>query len=137
MMVPRFVRVFEQRHRRLYYVAPAVVWAAVIFWASSQTREDLPDIDLPNIDKVAHLVVYCVLGFLVSRALSWGRGLSWRACAVACVMAVGYGLSDETHQLFVEGRFFSMYDFLFDALGAGLGVLFWRWVSWRFLEGSD
>lgn len=42
---------------------------------------------------------------------------------VAFLCAVLYGLSDETHQLFVPGREFSLFDLLADAVGAAVGII--------------
>jgi VanZ family protein len=117
----------EPRARRLLWAwAPLVAYMAIIFVGSSIGR--LPD---PGVsDKAAHLCEYAVLGVLMVRVLA---GPGWRSptCSVtlvAVLLSAAYGVSDETHQLFVPGRQFDVGDMAADACGAGLtaGAL-WAW----------
>lgn len=101
--------------------ALAIGWAALIWVASSISRPWLPPADFVPTDKVAHGLVFGVLGWLVFRALSGGRR-SWRAAVVSAVVALGYGVVDEIHQRFVPGRTPSALDVLADGLGATLAV---------------
>lgn len=89
---------------------------AGIFYLSSRPGEA---VGLPAPwDKLAHLLAYALLGFL----LGLGLGREGQAFGVAAL----YGLLDEFHQSFTPGREVSLLDFLADALGGALGALFAR-----------
>jgi VanZ family protein len=99
--------------------APVVVWAAVIFAFSS-----IPDLgtglgtwDLV-LRKLAHTAEFAVLGALLLRAL--GSELP------AFLAGVGYAITDELHQHFVEGRVGAPLDVLIDSAGVAVGILVWR-----------
>jgi VanZ family protein len=145
---------------RLWFVAwvPAVLWAAVIFGLSSISGAQLPAVDLPAADKLAHLVVYAVLGALVlhgvdrrrpppaegeaeakakatAKATATGqRALRARDFAVAIALTTLYGVSDEIHQRWTPNRTPDWHDVVADALGAALGSLAlvaMRWMKIR------
>ena len=100
------------------YLALALLYSAAVWYFSG-----LPpgDVDLPDLwDKPAHFLEFAILGFLLARGLGVGRGkahlfLPW-------LLAVLYGIADEYHQSFVEGRVPSPFDVLADALGAAAGT---------------
>lgn len=102
---------------------PVVVWAGVIFAFSSvpSLSTELGTWDT-ILRKLAHLAEYAVLGALLARAL--------RRPQLVVAVALGglYAVTDEVHQLFVEGRHGSPLDVGIDTLGALLGVLLWRRV---------
>lgn len=105
-------------------VAPATLWASLLFWLSSQPF--LPGPSVQGSDKVFHFVAYFVLG----TTLAWaGRKSRGKALHMALFAAgVLYALSDEWHQSFVPGRDPSAGDLVADILGLGLGyglVLWW------------
>jgi len=85
---------------------------------------DLPGI--PGMDKLAHLLIYLVLGLLFVRAYAlsfpripptpWLFWLAWLSTAL-------YGASDEVHQAFVTARSADALDWLADALGGAMGAV--------------
>jgi VanZ family protein len=81
-------------------------------------------------DKVAHALLYSGLGFLVARALTGGRRQHvsfWLAIATVAAVTL-YGLTDETHQLFVPNRQFDLKDLAADLVGASIGTAAqWLW----------
>ena len=98
---------------------PVVVWAAVIFAFSS-----VPDLgtglgtwDLV-LRKIAHTAEFALLGALLLRALRDERA--------AFAGGVLYAITDEIHQLFVQGRHGSPLDVVIDSVGVAVGVLLWR-----------
>lgn len=105
----------EARRGRLLRWGAVVVWAALIFLQSS-----LPDppgsssLDWLHADKVAHAVTYGVLAAL----LAWAGG----PFALAWLLAVLYGVTDELHQVWTPGRDPDALDLLADAVGAALGA---------------
>jgi len=102
---------------RLIAVAPAVAYAGLIFFLSSQSSFPVPR-PIWSFDKVIHFVEYAVLAYLVGRAL---RPWKWAAPA-AIVISTLYGVSDELHQSFVPGRMSDPYDVVADAVGSMLGA---------------
>ena len=124
--------------------------AAFIFYMSSRTSGELGDgmiaqlkrvlNDLLNgalgtegdpMSVVAHFSEYLVLGALLVNALRCHMPLS-RALGLAILCASAYGITDEFHQLFVEGRYCDPADWLTDTLGAALG----SWLAWLALRKS-
>jgi VanZ family protein len=102
---------------------PALAVMAVIFVASGLPNlQRLPgDVD----DHVAHFAGYALLSALFVRALAGARwaGVTWRTAALAWVLSVIYGASDEWHQRFVPGRFAAVDDWVADALGAAAAAV--------------
>ena len=122
---------------------PAVLWAAVIFGLSSIPGTQLPPVDLPNADKLAHLLLYAVLGALLLRGVrhpsrSRPQALParrfWVDALVTILLASLYGVSDEIHQRWTPNRSPDWHDVVADALGGGLGTLLLvatRWMKIR------
>lgn len=78
----------------------------------------------PVCDKVAHLLVYGVAGFLVlrgARSLPLGQN-RLIAIVFAFLMAATIGAADEVIQLFVPSRQMDRVDFLFDLAGIVAGI---------------
>lgn len=107
---------------------PAVLWMAVIFWLSSRTGSELgalfPYVErwFPWLDgfNFGHFVAYFILAIL----LWFGFG-SHRFSIKVLVVALStlYGVSDEFHQMFVEGRTADWIDIRNDAIGATLAMI--------------
>jgi VanZ family protein len=109
-----------QRHGFMYDQLPVILWALLIFVASSIPNIALPNIEFIASDKVIHLVVYFVLCVLFHRALSHQKrfpGLARWSLACAVLFSILYGVSDEIHQSFVPNRDASLYDLAADSIG--------------------
>ncbi len=98
---------------------PVLVWAGVIFAFSA-----VPDLgtglggwDLV-LRKLAHATEYAVLGALLVRATA-RPGLAFG-------LGVLYAISDEVHQVFVQGRHGSPIDVAIDAVGVAVGIVLWQ-----------
>jgi len=118
------------RKRILFYVLPAVGYAALIF-ALSSVSLDIEELGpVFKFDKLLHLLEYYILGYLLMRAFTTSDVPYLAASPVAAAILVGcaYGLSDEIHQAFVPGRDASLMDFLFDAAGVLLATLTYSFV---------
>ena len=96
----------------------------VIFSVSSIKGEDIPEVNVVNIDKLFHTIEYFILGALLVRAFSnsttnhkYGYIL-----IVSILIASFYGATDELHQRFVAGRACDIFDLLFDIIGSGIGA---------------
>lgn len=112
--------------RRALPWLPAVAWAGLIYGLSS--RSTVPGPEVPYFDKVAHFGAYAVLGALLAFAAHRSRA----PLAVAVVLGLLYGASDEVHQMFVPGRSPDVLDWAADAAGVLTACfLYTRWRSRR------
>lgn len=121
--------------RAVWAWGPAALLMAAIFWLSAQ-----PDLPAPPggiSDVSAHAIAYAGLGALMLRALSDARwaGVTPRSVAIAIALTVLYGVSDEYHQSFVDGRFAEVRDVMADTVGACCGAAA-VWV-WSIVFSSD
>ena len=105
----------------------AVFWMATIFWLSS-----IPDLTSPSLfsaqDKLAHVLVFGVLGFLFSRSFRpRDEDLPFTRVLLVTLLVAVYGGFDEVHQLFVPGREASLGDLAADTVGGFIaGIFFWK-----------
>ncbi len=110
----------------LRYQLPAILWALVIFAASSVPASRLPRFVFRINDKLIHASIFLILGFFVYRALELRirRGsFSWRRAALTVFAVAAYGVLDEIHQMFVPGRTPDVWDAVADALGGILSTV--------------
>ena len=83
----------------------------------------MPDVGLLQNDKVAHALVYAVLGGLCCVALRQTKPMPKRRLVLlAALFSTAYGLTDEFHQLFVAGRNADLRDVMADGVGGLLGA---------------
>ncbi len=109
--------------RRLRPWVPVALYAALVFWLSSQSQP-LPFLptEIWSFDKLLHAGEYAVLGVLVARALAAGGLSPARAFLWALLLASLYGASDELHQSFVPNRSCDPRDWAADTAGAAAGA---------------
>ncbi|MFN2387471.1 MAG: VanZ family protein [Thermoanaerobaculia bacterium] len=107
--------------------AAAALWSLVVLASSSWPNPPGPPDALsgvPALDKLTHLLLYGVLGFLIYRAMRWpgraGFGAG-RVLAIAGALAV-FGTLDEIHQLWIPGRGMEGADLLADVAGGAVGA---------------
>ena len=106
---------------RLFF-ALAIIWTIIIFWLSSspdaQGLGGLAILDfLPYKDKFVHAGIFGLLAILLRLA----NFKMWQALLISSA----YGISDEFHQYFIEGRASDIFDWLADTSGAivALGLM--------------
>lgn len=110
-----------RKHGFVYDQLPAILWAVLIFIASSIPGVDLPKIEFVASDKLIHFLEYLVLSALLYRALRYQRRflkLSNRSLRWCVLLSIAYGASDEFHQSLVAYRDASVYDLIADTAGA-------------------
>ena len=112
---------------------PAIGWAVVIFVGSSIPGKDIPDLGFKPQDKIAHIIEFGILGFLLLRAFGYTSHDILRKYAVICagIFGIAWGIMDEVHQLLVPGRFASAYDVIADAVGVLAGLAIFLWLKRR------
>ncbi len=96
---------------------PALIWAALIFIASSIPRTPKLRVNIFSLDKMIHFVEFGIFGILLLLFFSGYRGLSRRSIAVSLFVGIVWAALDEYHQFFVPGRNPSVYDFMADVAG--------------------
>lgn len=69
---------------------------------------------------IAHALEYCGLGLLLFNSLY--HTAQKPLIIPSFVIGVFYALTDEIHQLFIEGRAFQFTDIMVDAIGGAVGV---------------
>ena len=115
----------EKRLRR--WRKAAVAWAVVVFGVSSWPNPPGPPDALsgiPALDKITHLLLYGILGFLLYRATRWPGRLGFgigRILTIAGALAV-FGTLDEIHQVWIPGRGMEGADLMADLTGGALGA---------------
>jgi len=108
---------------------PPIIWALVIFVFSAQSM--LPGFNLAFNDfilkKVAHLTVYAILYLLIYRSVlilnNQQKLKSTKYYIIPFLLILVYAGSDEIHQLFVPGRYATLRDVGYDALGGLIAFL--------------
>ncbi|XEC96938.1 VanZ family protein [Paenibacillus tarimensis] len=115
---------------RAVRIIPALLWMALIYWLSSRTGEQL-DTVMPWLQKLlpfmtsfdwGHFAAYFILALLFDYAI--GRaGDHWGMKAIIVALCLLYGITDEYHQSFTEGRMPDLADLRNDTIGAALAVL--------------
>jgi hypothetical protein len=105
---------------------PPVLLMALVFALSAQPNLDsgLGLIDLIG-RKIVHAATYALLCLLWWRALRTVMGAG-PAILAALLISVGYAVTDEYHQSFVEGRNGTVVDVVIDSLGAVAAALWLR-----------
>ncbi|MGO9570160.1 MAG: VanZ family protein [Desulfomonilaceae bacterium] len=101
---------------------PVMIYCGGIFCLSSLSTVPAAFTSVP--DKVGHVILYAGLGFLVALYFKRNHQLStlpiWGLAAAFCFI---YGISDEFHQYFVEGRCAEIGDVIADLIGGVLGAI--------------
>lgn len=75
--------------------------------------------------KLAHLVLYFILGILVIFTLK-EYNVEKNIICYAILLCVLYAISDEIHQLFVMGRSGEVKDVLLDSFGSSLAIVIFK-----------
>jgi VanZ family protein len=92
-------------------LAPALLWGAIVFLLGARSNLPAPRTDLP-LDKLAHFVMYGILGAFAARGARRVGGWGWLIAAGLLL-----GAADEWHQRTVPGRTSDVLDWVADAAG--------------------
>ena len=118
---------------KLRYWILVLLYCGTIYYLSG--RERLPEIDLgiDFTDKLLHAIAFGIMAGLVSVGIRRSNDSvpPWIQFFAPIGFAVLYGISDETHQIFVPNRHAGMFDLLADAAGAVAVQIFLCQVVWR------
>ena len=112
--------------------APVAIWIAVILGLSSIPSHTNTGPLFPGFDKLAHMGVYGVLGFLFARARALPPQSFWSIALWSAIFGLIMGCTDEYYQRSVPGRVSDLFDVGADVIGAVLGGAIWlRWQQRR------
>ena len=106
---------------RLVNLIFLLLYCSLIYWLSSR-----PSIPTPMLfehqDKIHHMGAYFIMGLLASRFFNdfFEKKAMWFIASLSfCSL---YGMSDEWHQSFVQGRNSDFFDWIADTFGALLAL---------------
>ncbi|PIS30782.1 MAG: hypothetical protein COT43_00995 [Candidatus Marinimicrobia bacterium CG08_land_8_20_14_0_20_45_22] len=119
---------------RLWLKIPAILYSLVIFLLSSMPQENVIRVDIWNFDKVEHLIEYGIFGIFLMLAFAnfQSEKVARNAVWISLIIGILYAGTDEIHQLYVPGRFCSVYDLIADTIGIALGAYYFsksRWIA--------
>ena len=115
-----YIKKVTKRESRIFWIL-TVSYMGLIFFLSSLHGFSLPELP-ENSDKFIHMVAYMPLGFLFYMSLI-KSGFGRYGFALAMLLTVLYGVTDEFHQAFVPGRYATIGDVMADSIGALFGCL--------------
>lgn len=108
------------------YWLPLLAHMMLIYFLSS--RSHFP-VEAPSwmffADKIAHAMIFGLLGFLFLRAWLHGQWehITTSACVLTVLFVLLYGISDEAHQMFVPNRTPSVEDIIADVTGGCIAAV--------------
>jgi len=105
------------------------LYCLFIYWLSDQPSLPVPPLFTTQ-DKILHAGAYFIMGVLAWRSF---KNMLTRPIILALFSITFcslYGISDEWHQSFVEGRSPDVIDWLADTIGAGLAVFSLYRLQW-------
>lgn len=108
----------------VFIYLPLIIHWMTIFILTSLPSDQLPSVEIG--DKVNHFLAFFVLGFFLNLTLKYQTkypSLKKNILLITIIIAAGYGLLDELHQLFVPGRSAEVLDWVADFVGAISGSL--------------
>lgn len=110
-----------------YNVLFLALYCGLIFMLSHQPSLPAPMLFMHQ-DKLVHATAYALMALLAWRVFVFLPQKKTVIVLVSILFCSLYGVSDEFHQSFIDGRDADVWDWLADTVGAGLMVtfLFWR-----------
>ena len=121
----------KNRTKYLVYQLPAILWIVAIFVQSSIPDLSAPDLGFKTQDKLAHMVEFGILAFLLRRYFVFNESINLQNKWYANSIIVGccYAVFDEIHQAFVPGRSADVFDVLADVIGVLIVINFYLWLD--------
>jgi VanZ family protein len=104
-----------------------------LFIQSSIGKMEIPDIGVSWFDKILHFIFFGILGLLTARGFRHSAStlIRDRFKSLSIIICILYGASDEVHQLWVPGRFGSIWDWIADVFGIITFILIYIYKSKR------
>ncbi|MDD5412924.1 MAG: VanZ family protein [Methylobacter sp.] len=99
-----------------------LLYCLFIYWLSDQPSLPAP-MWFAHQDKIHHAGAYFIMGLLAWRSFKHLADSPIILALISIAFCSLFGVSDEWHQSFVEGRFSDIADWIADSSGAGLAIL--------------
>ncbi len=121
-----------RRYRRILAGSAAISGFAILFLAAKVFGTNLAIAGLSEhaVRTIAHFTGFGCLAILITTALKQRYGLGW-------IISVALASTEELHQLYVPGRYFTLDDLLVNALGVTVFLLafrqLWPWTRQQIL----
>lgn len=111
-------------------MALSIVWTSLILVACFLPGNDVPKINIVNVDKLVHIALFGGCAFLWAIALIHHSANMWPKLVLIFSATVGLGILVELIQgsNLVQGRSADIYDVVADTIGALLGVFYARYI---------
>lgn len=87
--------------------------------------------------KLAHFTEYLILGLLVISFISEFKTLEIKYLLISIFICMLYAVSDEIHQIFINGRTAKLLDVFIDTLGSATGVLIYRFIKVKLINVKE
>lgn len=110
-------------------IALLFFYCLFIYWLSDQSSLPVPRV-FSSQDKLLHFGAYFIMGILAWRSFKFMPGKPSIRALLSILFCSLYGISDEWHQSFIEGRFSDIADWVADTSGAGLAVFSLYKLRW-------
>jgi VanZ family protein len=115
----------------------SIIVALIIMYlslASSKTFQNVPLIEIPQIDKIMHFAMY--FGFMSIITFENRKSiLTSRQLFLIALIPFLYGILMEIFQIsFTESRFANLYDVVANSAGILTSLLFWSWLLFKYLS---
>lgn len=124
----------EKNYKSLVYASLIIYWV-ILLSATSIPADSVPTTGVS--DKIEHFLAYFILTILLSSTLFYQNkftNLKKHYLLSSFIIASVYGIIDELHQLLVPGRSCELLDWLSDAGGVILGIIFVKTFLVKFLQ---
>ncbi len=121
-------------YRKKTYRLATIVAGVLIFAVSSIPNLPQPEVQTEitryRLDYFFHFLIFFIPGFTAAIWLTERNGkMASKKMLILLFVGILFGLVDEVHQLFIPGRRFNPFDFLYNAAGFSAGVLLtYHWV---------
>jgi VanZ family protein len=98
-----------------------ITYCGGIFYLSHQPSLPVPML-FPHQDKLFHASAYGLMSWLALAAFRYLSHPTKKRAIVSWLFCALYGITDEWHQSFVEGRLADVFDWLADCVGAAIAI---------------
>lgn len=112
----------------LRYALPAILWTSIVTVLTLLPGKDLPEVNIVNFDKMAHLGVFGLLAFLYLRWKFFGTGLNLSIRNILLIIIAYGGCIEIMQGTFYTDRHADLIDFIANGTGVILG-----WLSFRIM----
>ena len=110
----------------VFYYIPWVAVLVLVFSLSNQPAQNLPRVENVYLDKIAHLIEFFIVGLCTFRVFQLWAGAHASFTQQKYLLlylalfsfVVLFGLVDEIHQTYIQGRTCDLLDIIMDGLGA-------------------